>query len=198
MPTKTFLNLNSSKQIKLIDAAIFEFSNNNYYNVSINKIISKANIPRGSFYMYFKDKDDLFLYLIEEYNKKINDLVKNIIIENNGDLRTSFIKVYDKLVSLIISNNYHGILKNMLIFYNLHINLRKNFGHLLFLYVKEDIRDDNIKNCDLEFVFSMFIHNLFLSITEYFKNFESNEIKIQYLKKLDIICYGIYKEDKND
>lgn len=43
-----------------------------------------------------------------------------------------------------------------------------------------------------------FIHNLFLLITEYFKNGESNKIKIQYLKKLDIICYGIYKEDKND
>lgn len=56
MPTKTFLSLDSTKQQKLIDTAIFEFSNNNYYNVSINKIISKTSIPRGSFYMCFKDK----------------------------------------------------------------------------------------------------------------------------------------------
>lgn len=106
--------------------------------------------------MCFKDKDELFLYLIDEYDKRFNDLVKSIIKEDSGDLRDSFIKLYDKLVLLIVVNNYQGILKNMLIFYNLHINLRKNFDHLLFLYVKGDIKSDNINNCDLEFIFSMF------------------------------------------
>ncbi len=195
MPTKTFLNLDINKQQKLIKAAITEFSNNNYYDVSINKIISNASIPRGSFYMYFKDKDDLFLYIIDEYNKKLNDIVKNMLIENKGDLRNTFIRLYDQVVTLIFDNSYQGVLKNISIFYNIHSNLRKNFGHLLFLYIKEDINSSSIKSCDLEFIFSMFIHNLFLSITEYFKNESNKEIKVQYLKKLDIICYGIYKED---
>ena len=142
MPTKTFLNLDINKQQKLIKAAITEFSNNNYYDVSINKIISNANIPRGSFYMYFKDKDDLFLYIIGEYNKKLNDIVKNTLIKNKGDLRNTFIKLYDQVVVLIFDNSYQGVLKNISIFYNIHSNLRKNFGHLLFLYIKEGI--DNI------------------------------------------------------
>lgn len=195
MPTKTFLNLDIKKQQKLIKAAITEFSNNNYYEVSINKIISNASIPRGSFYMYFKDKDDLFLYIIDEYKKKLNKIVKSMLIENQGDLRNTFIKLYDQVINLIFDNNYQSVLKNISIFYNIHSNLRKNFGHLLFLYIKEDINSSSIKSCDLEFIFSMFIHNLFLSITECFKNELNKEIKIQYLKKLDIICYGIYKED---
>ncbi len=195
MPTKTFLNLDIKKQQKLIKAAITEFSNNNYYDVSINKIISNASIPRGSFYMYFKDKDDLFLYIIDEYNKKLNNIVKRTLIENQGDLRNTFIKLYDQVVTLIFDNNYQSVLKNIGIFYNMHSNLRKNFEHLLFLHIKEDINSSNIKSCDLEFIFSMFIHNLFLSITECFKNELNKEIKVQYLKKLDIICYGIYKED---
>ena len=194
MPTKTFLNLDIKKQQKLIKAAITEFSNNNYYDVSINKIISNASIPRGSFYMYFKDKDDLFLYIIDEYNKKLNNIVKRMLIENQGDLRNTFIKLYDQVVTLIFDNNYQSVLKNISIFYNMHSNLRKNFEHLLFLHIKEDI-NSSIKSCDLEFIFSMFIHNLFLSITECFKNESNKEIKVQYLKKLDIICYGIYKED---
>lgn len=195
MPTKTFLNLDIKKQQKLIKAAITEFSNNNYYDVSINKIISNASIPRGSFYMYFKDKDDLFLYIIDEYNKKLNNIVKRMLIENQGDLRNTFIKLYDQVVTLIFDNNYQSVLKNIGIFYNMHSNLRKNFGHLLFLHIKEDINSSSIKSCDLEFIFSMFIHNLFLSITECFKNELNKEIKVQYLKKLDIICYGIYKEN---
>ena len=195
MPTKTFLNLDIKKQQKLIKAAITEFSNNNYYDVSINKIISNARIPRVSFYMYFKDKDDLFLYISDEYNKKLNNIVKRMLIENQGDLRNTFIKLYDQVVTLIFDNNYQSVLKNIGIFYNMHSNLRKNFGHLLFLHIKEDINSSSIKSCDLEFIFSMFIHNLFLSITECFKNELNKEIKVQYLKKLDIICYGIYKED---
>ena len=60
MPSQTFLNLDSKKQQKLLDAAMEEFSTVRYTEASVNHIIQQAGIPRGSFYMYFVDKDDLF------------------------------------------------------------------------------------------------------------------------------------------
>ena len=61
MPSKTFLNLDSGKKSKLLEAAMHEFSNRGLYTeVSINQIIMNAGISRGSFYTYFTDKDDLF------------------------------------------------------------------------------------------------------------------------------------------
>ena len=67
MPSATFLNLAQEKQEKLLEAATREFSSRPYNEASINQIIKDAGIPRGSFYMYFQDKEDLFRYLMSGY-----------------------------------------------------------------------------------------------------------------------------------
>ena len=61
MPSSTFLNLPAEKQEKLLEAATREFSHRPFNEASINQIIKEAGIPRGSFYMYFQDKEDRFL-----------------------------------------------------------------------------------------------------------------------------------------
>ena len=64
MPSSTFLNLPAEKQEKLLEAATREFTRRPFNEASINQIIKDAGIPRGSFYMYFTDKEDLFRYLV--------------------------------------------------------------------------------------------------------------------------------------
>ena len=71
MPTSTFLNLPEDKQTRLMDAASREFSEKPFNEASINKIIQEAGIPRGSFYMYFQDKEDLFRYLVHGYVEQL-------------------------------------------------------------------------------------------------------------------------------
>lgn len=83
MPSQTFVNLPEEKRIRIIQAAKEEFSQYSFYDASINRIIKEAQIPRGSFYRYFENKEDLFLYLLNEYksdllnqiNSKIHDRV---------------------------------------------------------------------------------------------------------------------------
>ena len=65
MPSATFFNLSEEKKKKLINAATHEFSIHILEEVSINQIIKNASIARGSFYMYFKDKNDLYKYLLK-------------------------------------------------------------------------------------------------------------------------------------
>lgn len=64
MPKQTFFNLTSEKQKQIIDVAINEFSQSTFNEVKISDIISKAKIPRSSFYDYFEDKKDLYKYII--------------------------------------------------------------------------------------------------------------------------------------
>jgi AcrR family transcriptional regulator len=70
MPTQTFYNLPADKQNRIIDATLDELGLHTYEHINIQNIIKDAKIPRGSFYQYFKDKDDLFAFFYD-YTAKI-------------------------------------------------------------------------------------------------------------------------------
>lgn len=65
MPRETFFNLPEDKRDRILQIAIDEFAENTYKTVSISRIVARAGIAKGSFYQYFEDKKDLFLYLME-------------------------------------------------------------------------------------------------------------------------------------
>jgi TetR/AcrR family transcriptional regulator len=65
MPKQTFFNLPEDKRNAILDLAIEEFAENDYKNASISRIVAQAGIAKGSFYQYFEDKQDLYLYLID-------------------------------------------------------------------------------------------------------------------------------------
>lgn len=65
-----FLNLNKEEQERIIEAAIDEFSENSYDAASINRIIHQAGISKGSMYHYFKNKEDLYMHMIDQVMEK--------------------------------------------------------------------------------------------------------------------------------
>jgi len=64
MPQETFFNLPDDKRNLIISSAMQEFSQSNYNTASINQICKKAKIAKGSFYQYFNDKLDLYVYIM--------------------------------------------------------------------------------------------------------------------------------------
>jgi AcrR family transcriptional regulator len=64
MPKQTFLNLPDEKRKVIIDAAIEEFAEYGLENASTNRIVANSGISKGSFYQYFEDKKDVFMYLL--------------------------------------------------------------------------------------------------------------------------------------
>lgn len=70
MPNATFSRLPQDKQKRIFDAAVAEFSQYRFTDASINRIVKAADIPRGSFYQYFHDKEDLYLYVMEQIAKE--------------------------------------------------------------------------------------------------------------------------------
>lgn len=73
MPKETFLNLDESKRKKIFDAAVKEFTNYELHKCRVSSIIKEAGIPRGSFYQYFEDLDDLYYYVVDDVFDRIFD-----------------------------------------------------------------------------------------------------------------------------
>ncbi len=99
MPTATFFRLPEEKRKRLIDACWGELTRARFTEVSINRIIAAAHIPRGSFYQYFEDKEDLIRYLLEDLRGHFITLLRNILMESKGDLFALPLMAYDRFIS---------------------------------------------------------------------------------------------------
>lgn len=87
MPKNTFYNLSDEKKGRIFDAALQEFSTRTFSQASLNQIIKNAGIPKGSFYQYFDNKEDLYLYMIEVVSKEMTKLLSNINgIDSDADV----------------------------------------------------------------------------------------------------------------
>ncbi len=86
MPKQTFFNLDDAKKNRIIEAAIDEFSQNNFHKASVTNIIDKADIASGSFYQYFDGKEDLFKYIVEIVSKRKLEYIDQEILINPAQL----------------------------------------------------------------------------------------------------------------
>ncbi|KAB3537741.1 TetR/AcrR family transcriptional regulator [Alkaliphilus pronyensis] len=88
MPKNTFFNLPQEKRNRIINAAIEEFSKVHYKKVTIDSIVNSAGVPKGSFYQYFHNKDDLYKYLFSQIvDQKKQALVKVKKLQNQLSFR---------------------------------------------------------------------------------------------------------------
>ena len=98
MPKQTFIKLPIDKRETLIRAAIKEFSRAPLFEASISNIVKEAGIPRGSFYQYFEDKEDLYYFLLDEYSQRLRGRFISILKKQNGDLMETFIEAFGMML----------------------------------------------------------------------------------------------------
>lgn len=97
MPSETFLNLPQQKREKLVAAAVREFTEKPFNEASINCIVKNAGISRGSFYMYFQDKEDLLRYLMQGYVEGLMQVAEECLACRSGDMFAAILDLYDYL-----------------------------------------------------------------------------------------------------
>lgn len=71
-----FLNLETEKQQRILNAAMKEFAQKGYKNASTDNIVKEADISKGALFYYFKNKKELYFYL----NDYALDILKNEIL----------------------------------------------------------------------------------------------------------------------
>jgi AcrR family transcriptional regulator len=85
----------------IINAGLKLFSDKGYYKTNSKEIAKEAGVSIGSFYMYFRDKKDLFKEILVYYHDKIKNVLKSIEIESfirSGDGKKFLRHIIDKLI----------------------------------------------------------------------------------------------------
>ena len=202
MPSDTFLRLNEDKKKKLLDASFKEFSLNNFNDASINRIIKEAGISRGSFYMYFEDKKDLYFYLLEQYGEILADNMKKDLIKNRGDLFKMFQDNIEESYNSFKNNNINFFKKSL---ENITImeESKRTFGfrdkrllNELIPNINLELLNDNARR-HIEVIFAINMHLLMVTLFKLLKK-DSLDRKLikDYYEQLDILKYGCSIEKK--
>ena len=98
MCSETFLRLPEEKKNRFLDAAWEEFTSVPFPEASINKIVSRARVPRGSFYQYFSGKEDLFFHLLRGMLNHFYEEYNAILDRNHGDIFQAQLHCYNRVV----------------------------------------------------------------------------------------------------
>lgn len=77
---RTVLDKEARRQ-QLLDAAITVFARKGYLETSVDDIIHEADVARGTFYLYFPGKKEIFLAVIDHYFDLTSDLVNRLMAE---------------------------------------------------------------------------------------------------------------------
>ncbi len=204
MPSKTFLNLKEEKKKKLLDAAKKEFSRVRLADASINKIIKEADISRGSFYMYFNDKEDLYAYLLSEHRINGIKILIDCLNRSKGDIIKAYEELYTIFLNKCLLEKEKGFFKN--VFQNANLYMENKTGFCCFesneekvLFQKlEDAIDkeklsseakESIKDM-LMLLFDITIKNV---IPPLFLEVNKKEAQHHFQRSLKLIKGGIYK-----
>lgn len=135
MPKQTFYNLPEEKRERLIDAAIDEFTIRSLREASITNIIKQAEIPRGSFYQYFEDLDDLFFYLIKRFVIDLSEQTLHIFEETEGDFQRVTIAYADTYIDFVMNSEKSSFYK--VIYLNMNVIVKRKIFNAIIQSFKD-------------------------------------------------------------
>ena len=143
MPKSTFYNLNEEKREKVEKALKKEFSRNTFEKASISNIIEEANIPRGSFYQYFEDKDDALRYIIGNFLNDEKKQIKKLLIEHDGDIFYTTLDLYSYFIDRSYNETEVKLFQNIINkLRNENVNIYKDIKRSEFTKIKNMDKDN--------------------------------------------------------
>lgn len=204
MPTNTFLNLPKEKQEIILEASNKEFKRVLLKDASINKIIKDASISRGSFYTYFKDINDLYIYTLSKYQDRLYEIIKKAIEQTKGELLKTTKIIYETIIKDCTCDK--ATYKNIFLNLNYNISIRNQLEYdldnkyrLIELIGKIDKTKLNItKDEEIFYIIDIIVGIVLHSLIEIFISDKNKEqITDKLNKQIKLIEKGIYKEWKH-
>ncbi len=91
-----------NRKEQILIAASKVFAKKGYHNTSISDICTKADIARGTVYLYFQNKNDVFDTLIKKFT---NSMLENIaMFSDQESLTLQFNRNIGRIMDIIIQN----------------------------------------------------------------------------------------------
>ena len=202
MPKITFINLPEEKKQTLITAMRKEFSRVPLYDASISNIVKSANIPRGSFYQYFEDKEDAFFFLLNDLVIHIRNNFIVLLKKYDGDLFPTMIEFYQHII--MEEEDVH-FLKNAFLnmTYKIELSFSKIFkgqehsGNLSDFLSNLNTNNLNISNPKelfhlLQIVFTITLRNV---VEKFAKDLSNQEALANYKMEMNLLKSGLIRKD---
>ena len=87
---------------EILEAAFVEFSRNGYAMTTLDQIAEHAGVTKGTIYVYFENKEHLFISMVREVTKATLDTVHEMLETHEGStadlLRAQFSFIYQHIV----------------------------------------------------------------------------------------------------
>jgi AcrR family transcriptional regulator len=196
MVKQTFLNLSLEKQNRILESARNEFKRASLKDASVANIIKAADIPRGSFYQYFEDLEDIFYYILEVHSKEIKQRLTSNLVHYKGDIIKAFADLYQYILDKINDDEFY--FKN--IFLNMDYKQEKMFLPNLEDNLNEIIQLIDIKMLSIDsrlqliYIIEIIEAILMRNLIQSFQRNVSREKNVEiFIKELLLIKDGIYK-----
>ncbi|WP_066899525.1 TetR/AcrR family transcriptional regulator [Streptobacillus notomytis] len=122
--------LQEKKQNVIVQSANLFFKKG-YVNTGVQDILDVCNIPKGSFYYYFKSKDDLLLQVIDYHRENILKLFEKNVDDLSIYKLKSFFSIFLNNVAIIEIEDEDNTAKNKendLLFGIYNSNTKKFYG----------------------------------------------------------------------
>ncbi|MCX8095695.1 MAG: TetR/AcrR family transcriptional regulator [Caldisericia bacterium] len=172
---------------RIIENAIKVFREYGFSESSIKKIAESVGLKNSSVYRYFKNKKDLFNFIIKDFENRLIERVKERIKEED--------KIIDKIERFIIE--YIGFIKDNREIYDIfreaefvNLSLTKYYYKKL-VNILIEIFNGKIKKCDCEALSYSILGSFYFIIINYFI-WEDKDLSDKQIKSLlEFIKYGI-------
>ena len=100
--TETRRRRKAERPQEIIEAAFLEFSRNGYAVTTLDQVAERAGVTKGTIYVYFENKEHLFISMVREAVKATMDTVEDMFERHDGStadlLREQFSFIYDHIV----------------------------------------------------------------------------------------------------
>ncbi len=83
---------------KLLEAGVSIFIDQGYHGTGIQEVVDKAGIPKGSFYNYFKSKEDFGSKTIVYFGEQFKEFLDSIAEDSKKDAYSAINRFFDDLV----------------------------------------------------------------------------------------------------
>lgn len=145
----------NQKENRLLETAFKLFTQKGIKSTSIQEIVDNANVAKGTFYLYFKDKYEIRDVLITKKSEKL-------FSEALTKMRKNYLKNFSDQIIFIINYVIDELAKNQLLLKFISKNLSWGVYNetIVKLYDKQEMKEDGL-------------YSLFL------KGVEENNIKLK-------------------
>jgi AcrR family transcriptional regulator len=109
---------------KIVDAALVTFSKNGYDRTRMDDIAEAANVSKGTLYLYFKNKEELFYAISERNIRELKEQLSTLLTKSE-DLISSAENFYENFRSNTSGTNVEKVFFEIIAESSRNVKLRR-------------------------------------------------------------------------